>query len=80
MRKILIYATYLVLVSFLISSCRTRRNSGHKNTDTFTLEQVYDSVYKFQSDYTTLVAKCNVKYTEKYKNYYIERKFANSKG
>ncbi len=67
MRKIMIFTTYLLLVSFLISSCRTRKNNGRRNTDTFTLEQVYDSVYKFQYDYKTLTAKCNVKYTEKSK-------------
>jgi hypothetical protein len=72
MRKILIFATYLLLVSFLVSSCKTRKNNRSKNINTLTVEQIYDSVYKFQYDYTTLYAKCNVKFSDNQKKYALK--------
>ena len=67
MRRILFFTTYVLIVSFLVSSCKTLKNKGNGNTNMLSLEQVYDSVYKFQYDYNTLYAKCNVKFKQKSK-------------
>jgi len=66
MKKLLIFATYLLIVSFLFSSCKTLKNRKHRK-DVLTLEEVYDSVGKFQKEYKTLFAKCNIKYQNKSK-------------
>ncbi len=62
MRKFLVFTTYLVLISLVVTSCKTLKGNKNKNTKILTIGQVYDSVSKFQYDYKTLEAKCNIKF------------------
>lgn len=67
-RNSLHFALAVLLVIFLASACKTLKNKNRGQKKLLSLEQVYDSVYKYQYDYTTLSAKCNVKFKNESKN------------